>query len=337
MYSSYIRAVQYDLPERIDVNDIEDRMTKKTGIYSKHLAGPDEYASDLAYRAAEKLFLQNHINKAEIDFLLYCTQSPDYILPATSCILQDRLGLPITCGSLDFNLGCSGYVYGLSLAKGMVESGQARNVLLLNSDTYSKYIHPGDRNVKLLFGDAAAATLITRGNKPSTSIGPFVFGTDGQGAQHLMIPAGGLRNPITLNSEVEKADEQGNIRSDKNLYMNGQEILKFALQAVPEAINRLLNVEGTSINDYDFFIFHQANEYMLEMLRRELDIPKEKYSVQLSDVGNTVSATIPIALRREVEKRKIRDGDKVMLLGFGVGYSWTACSIIWNPNGGGQL
>jgi 3-oxoacyl-[acyl-carrier-protein] synthase-3 len=328
MNSCYIKATEYYFPEQIDSNNFEDKLIKKIGINSKHIASNDEYASDLAFMATEKLFLSG-IDRNDIEFIIYCTQSPDYILPSTACILQHRLKLSRNCGALDINLGCSGFVYGLSLAKGLITSGQVNNVLLINADTYSKYINPQDRNVKLLFGDAGSATLICKSESPETFINSFVFGTDGKGAENLIIPAGGLRNPIDSDSRIEKIDEYGNVRSEKDLYMNGPEILKFALNDVPDAVNQLLQIENTHISDYDFFVFHQANLYMLELLRRQLNIPKEKFSVQLGDCGNTVSASIPIALNREVALGNIKNGDKVMLLGFGVGYSWAACSIKW--------
>jgi len=194
---SYIKAIDYYVPEIKDENDPNDRLTAKIGIYVKNIAAENEYASDLAVAAASKLFTSGKCDPSEIDFLLYCTQSPDYYLPTTACLLQDRLGLSTSCGALDINLGCSGYIYGLSLAKGLVETGMAKNVLLITSDTYSKYINPLDRSVKLLFGDATTATLISlEDNADSSKIGPFIFGTDGRGAEELIVPAGGLREPL---------------------------------------------------------------------------------------------------------------------------------------------
>lgn len=331
MIKSYIKAIDYYLPEGKDINDPNDHMTAKIGIKVKNIAAEDEFASDLAVAAAVKLFNSGKCSVSEIDFLLYCTQSPDYYLPTTACLIQDRLGLPTTCGALDINLGCSGYIYGLSIAKGLVETGMARNVLFLTSDTYSKYINPKDRSVKLLFGDAASATVISASDTLDESlIGPFVFGTDGRGAEHLIVPAGGLREPLTTESIVEIEDEWGNTRSRSNLYMNGAEIFNFALIQVPKAIQSLLDKRNESIDDYDYFVFHQANQYMLESLRRKMKIPKEKFSVQFEDCGNTVSSTLPIALIRDFHENKLKNGGKVMLIGFGVGYSWGACSIEMN-------
>jgi 3-oxoacyl-[acyl-carrier-protein] synthase III len=329
LISSYIKAIEYYLPDFKEYNNADDRLTKKIGIFSKHIAAKDEFASDLAIRAAMKLF-DAGIDKNEVDFLLYCTQSPDYFLPTTACILQEKLGLPRSCGSLDFNLGCSGFVYGLSLAKGLIESGQATNILLITSETYSKFIHPKDKSVQPLFGDAAAATLISKTESEKSCIHSFVFGTDGRGAENLIVNAGGMRQPITAETSLEIEDESGNIRSQNNLFMNGIEIFKFAMKEVPLTLNKLLEKENSTLNDYDYFVFHQANYYMMESLRNNLKIPKDKFAVQLEDCGNTVSSTIPIALKRECLSGKINHGDRIILVGFGVGYSWSACSIIWH-------
>ncbi|MEK4629451.1 MAG: ketoacyl-ACP synthase III [Solibacillus sp.] len=321
-----IMAIEYHFPTNQIFNDPNNKLTKKVGISSKYIAEKNETASDLALQAAEKLFAKGVCKKSEIDFLLFCTQAPDYILPTTACIIQEKLKLPTSCGALDFNLGCSGFVYGLSLAKGLIESGQAKNVLLLTADTYSKFIHENDFSTSLLFGDAAAATLITE-STDRNNLGPFIFGTDGSGAKELIIFAGGSREPVDSEALLEFEDEKGNIRTRSSLYMNGSEVFNFAMREVPKAINDLLTKENTTLNDYDYFIFHQANKYMLDALRRRMDIDKEKFSIQLHDCGNTVSSTIPIALKREIELGHIKNGDKVLLVGFGVGLSWGVCSI----------
>lgn len=320
-----IKAIEYHFPTNYLTNDPNNKLTKKLGISTRYIAEQNETASDLAIRAAEKLFAKGICQKCEIDFLLFCTQAPDYILPTTACIIQDKLKLPIRCGALDFNLGCSGFIYGLALAKGLIESGQAKKVLLLTADTYSKFIHKQDLGTSLLFGDAAAATLITESS--DDDVGPFVFGTDGSGAKDLIIYAGAAREPMDSEALIEVEDEKGNVGTRSNLYMNGAEVFNFAMREVPKAVADLLHKERTTLNDYDYFIFHQANAYMLEALRRRLGIDKNKFSVQLKDCGNTVSSTIPIALKREIEQGHIKNGDKVLLVGFGVGLSWGACAI----------
>ncbi|WP_238327700.1 ketoacyl-ACP synthase III [Paenibacillus gorillae] len=269
MIKSYIQAIEYYLPETVEHNSIEDRLTEKIGIYKRTIATQDESASDLAVKAANKLFDQTNFDRQKIDFVIFCTQSPDYILPTTACIIQERLGLRTSCGAFDFNLGCSGYVYGLSLAKGLIETGSAHHILLLTGDTYSKYINEKDRSVKVLFGDAATATLLSGKEAESDFIGPFVFGTDGSGAENLIIPAGGMREPLSEEAQIEQEDQFGNARSKANLYMNGPEIFNFTLKVVPDTIQQLLEKSAKIKEDYNLFIFHQANKYMLEHLRKK--------------------------------------------------------------------
>jgi len=331
-----ISAIEYVLPE-LEVTNSElaqdypewtvEKIYGKTGIMSRHIAAPDEFASDLAVKAAEKLFTSREIARDEVDFILYCTQSPDYRLPTTACIIQDRLGLRKSCGALDFNLGCSGFVYGLSLAKGLVETGAARNVLLLTAETYSKYINPGDRSVRTIFGDAAAATLVRDDGSGEGYIGPFIFGTDGSGAKNLIVPAGGARKPSTAETAVEHMDESGCVRSEDDIYMNGSEIFVFTLGSVPAALNALLQKSGKTMDEVDFFVFHQASKFMLDTLRMKCRIPEQKFVLAMKNIGNTVSSTIPIAMKDALESGLLKKGMRAVLIGFGVGYSWAACMV----------
>lgn len=290
-----------------------NKIEEKTGIVQRHVASNDECASDLAFQAVKKLFAKGVCNPKDINFLILCTQSPDYFLPTTACLLQERLALSNTIGAFDFNLGCSGYVYGLSIAKGLIESGQVQNVLLATAETYSKFISPSDKGVLSIFGDGATATLIQAvDDEVETFIGPFVFGTDGKGGDNLIVSGGGLRN-----------------RERSSLFMNGPEIFTFTYKTVPDAVNELLRLGSKTIADIDLFVFHQANKYMLEHLRNKLDIPPEKFVITMKDYGNTVSSTIPIALKDAGNNGLLTKGQKIMLVGFGVGYSW-ATTIIKN-------
>ncbi len=329
-----IRAVEYHLPETRLTNESLSaafpdwpvaKIAEKTGIEQRHLAAPEECASDLAVAAARKLFATGVCCAEAIDFILFCTQSPDFFLPTTACLIQDRLGIPTRAGALDFNLGCSGFIYGLSLAKGLIETGQATNVLLLTADTYSKFLQPHDRSVRTLFGDAAAATLVQARHDASPGslpwIGPFVFGTDGKGADNLIVRAGGMRQ-----RSAQPASE-----ADACLFMNGPEIFTFTLRAVPQAVHDLLARAETTIDAVDLFVFHQANRYMLEHLRQKLQIPADKFVIALRNCGNTVSSTIPIALTDASATQQLRRSQRVMLVGFGVGYSWGATLIHWAP------
>jgi 3-oxoacyl-[acyl-carrier-protein] synthase-3 len=334
-----VRAIEYHLPAQVLSNDdlaqefgswSAEKIGAKTGINERRIAADEECASDLAEAAAVKLFEHGHCAAEDIDFVLLCTQSPDYFLPTTACVLQHRLGLRNAIGAFDFNLGCSGFVYGLGIAKGLIETGQAKRVLLLTAETYSKFINPGDRSVRTLFGDAAAATLIDGVTSNDDQIGPFVYGTDGAGASHLIVPTGGMREARDECAPTV-ADDQGNLRSKNDLYMNGVEVFNFTLKRVPEAVRALLTQSGASLDSIDRFVFHQANEFMLEHLRRKLGLPQDRFVVSMAQCGNTVSSTIPIALRDAADRGELHAGQRVMVVGFGVGYSWASALLRWTP------
>lgn len=332
-----IQAIDYYLPEQIVDNNVlasefkewdAEKIEGKTGIKQRHIAAPTQCASDLAVAAAQKLLKTTAVSPEAIDFLLFCSQSPDYPLPTTACLLQHRLGLPNSCGALDFNLGCSGYIYGLSLAKGLIETGQCRNVLLLTAETYSKYIHPTDRSVRTIFGDAAAATLVSESRTGMGAIGPFVLGTDGSGAENLIVRTGASRQSVVQDATLV-TDETGSTRTVNHLFMNGPEIFNFTLRVVPNTVSKLLEKAGKEAQEIDLWVFHQANLFMLEHLRKKLQIPREKFLVHIADCGNTVSATIPIALREASSAGRLSPGNLVMLVGFGVGYSWGGTLVRW--------
>lgn len=329
-HHAHIAAVAYHLPETVLSNDAlaqefadwsAQKILDKTGIAERRVAAPGETASDLAFHAANQLFEDSGIDRASIDFLILCTQAPDHLLPSTACVLQQRLGLSTSCGALDFNLGCSGYVYALAMAQGLIEAGIRRRVLVLTADTYSKFINARDRSVRTLFGDGAAATVVAHG-AGQRSLGPFVLGTDGSGADNLIVPAGGMRLPRSAATAVEREDASGNWRSDDDLFMDGAQIVQFTLGAVPRTMQELLTAAGKTLDDIDHVIFHQANKFMLDALRRKCKIPEEKFVIEIDTVGNTVSSTIPIAIARARQSGRIKAGDLALLLGFGVGYSW---------------
>jgi 3-oxoacyl-[acyl-carrier-protein] synthase-3 len=306
-----------------------EKIFEKTGIRERRVAGKHQTAGDMAYEAARNLFAQGQITATDVDFIILCTQAPDYVLPTTACILQDRLGISRQAGALDINLGCSGFVYGLSLAKGLIETGAAQCVLLLTADTYSKYIHPLDKSVRTLFGDAAAATAIVASDVADQAIGPFVFGTDGSGAKNLIVEAGMYRVPKNSETSIEKKDDSGNVRSRDNIYMNGAEVMSFTLKEVPKAIDALCEKSGLDRIDIDFFVMHQANKFMLDSLRKKIKISPDKMPIMMDDIGNTVSSSIPIALYKMKVKEVLKKGDKLIIVGFGVGYSWSACVLNW--------
>ncbi len=304
-----------------------DKIFLKTGIRERHIAAGDETAADLAMHAAERLFAEGSVERSAIDFLIFCTQAPDYILPTTACILQHKLGLRSSVGAIDVNLGCSGFLYCLALAKGIIETLSVKKVLLLTGDTYSKYIHPDDRSVRTLFGDGAAATLVTASSDESSDIGPFIFGTDGSGAHNLIVEAGMFRLPCSETTRRMQMDSSGNGRTREHLFMNGAEVMAFSLREVPRAVDDLLIRAGLAKNDIDYFLFHQANKFMLESLRKKIQIPAEKFPIFLDACGNTVSSSIPLLLENMLVSGIDLKGKRIMLVGFGVGYSWSGCII----------
>ena len=324
---AFIKAISYYLPEKILANaELAAqfpnwqgvKFATKVGIDSRHIAAENETSGDLAEKAARKLFSEHGISPESIDFLLLCTQSPDYFLPTTACILQSRLGIPTTAGAFDYNLGCSGAVYGLAIAKGMIASGTAKNVLLITSETYSKFIHPSDTGNRSIFGDGAAACLVS--TEGFAEIGDFVLGTDGSHYRDLIVATGASRYPSPNGKET--MDEEGHIRRDDFLYMNGGEILNFTLDVVPSMVERVLDKNGIQKQDVGYYVFHQANKFILKTLRTVCNIPKEHFYINLKDTGNTVSPTVFIALKDCMDGGIITKGQNVMIAGFGVGLSW---------------
>lgn len=303
-----------------------DKIFEKTGIRARHVVGPEETASDLAYHAAEKLLAGE--DRASVGFLLLCTQTPDYLLPTSACLLQDRLKLSTRTGALDFNLGCSGFIYGLALGQSLIQSGLSDNLLLLTADSYTKFIHPMDKSARTIFGDAGAATLLKASSK--NRLHSFVLGTDGSGYDRIMIKVGGARFRPGSEPETETTDASGNVRSPSCLAMDGPEVFNFTLQCVPALVADVLAKASLTLDQIDLVVFHQANAFMLEHLRRKLRIPKEKFVLCLENCGNTVSVTIPIALESALRLGQLKAPAKVLLAGFGVGLSWGGCILEWN-------
>jgi len=322
-----IGPIAVHLPEKIEDNDaLGAQFPKwdmplifaKTGIRRRHIAAPDQCASDLGVAAAERLFAEHDIDRKSIDFLLFCTQTPDYVLPTTACLIQDRLGLPTSIGALDFNLGCSGFVYGLSLADGLIRGGGARRVLLITAETYSKYIDPTDRSLRTIFGDGAAATLVEASDAPS--LGSFVFGTDGRGADTLLVTEGGAR------PKADAIQPRKRKRWPSTLYMDGPELVKFSLDVVPPLIDQVLAQAKWDRGQVDMFLLHQATLFMLDHLRERLALDREKTPEALENYGNTVSSTIPILIRDLRASGRLKPGKQTLLIGFGVGLSWAGCA-----------
>lgn len=331
--NAFIKEIEYYLPERVLTNaEISERfpewpaekIANKVGIKERHISANYETALDMACKASEKLFSKDEGLRARIDFVVLCTQSPDYKLPSSACILQNRLRLKTECGAFDIDLGCSGYEYGLAIAKGFIISGIASNVLLVTSETYTKYIHPEDKGNITIFGDAATATVVSTNG--FAEIGEFVLGTDGSGADMLKVTTCGSRFPEKTN-KVSDDGNGGNIWDDY-LYMNGGGIFNFTAKAVPTMVEKLLKKENLKESDIELWIFHQANKYMINYLRKLIGIKKDKFFVFMENVGNTVSNTVPIALY-EARKKDLLKGN-ILLAGFGVGLSWGATILTCN-------
>jgi 3-oxoacyl-[acyl-carrier-protein] synthase-3 len=291
-----------------------DLIQEKTGIYQRHIAADDEYASDLGVAAAEKLFEKFEIDRNSIDFLLFCTQTPDCPLPTTSCLMQQRLSLPTSCGALDFNLGCSGYVYGLAMANGLINSGAAKRILFITAETYTKYIDRKDRSLRTIFGDGAAASLIEASDE--AGLQHFKFGTDGTGADMLLLTKSGPRQPMPPRNRH---------RWDSDLYMDGPSLISFTVDAIPGLVDEILASSGNTKTDIDYYLMHQATHKMLSELAARIDVPQKQVPIRLSHVGNTVSSTLPILIHQMRESGDLKAGMQNLLVGFGVGLSWAGC------------
>ena len=305
MKKAYIKDVAYYLPSNVLTNEdlvklfpewTVEKIASKVGISERHISAENETVTDMAVNAAEALFSQGVVKRDEVDFVLFCTQSRDYSLPSSACLLQNRLGLGTNCGAFDFDLGCSGYEYGLAVAKSLVCTEMANCVLLITSESYTKYLSNEDKGNRTIFSDGASATIVSTDG--FAEIGACVLGTDGSGAEFLIV------------------------RKGQPLFMDGHAIFDFSAEIVPKMVQEVLNKEHLQKKDVDLWVFHQANKYMINYIRKMMEIEKEKFFVYLEHVGNTVSSTIPIALC-EARKEGCLKGN-VLLAGFGVGLSWGA-------------
>tara|TARA_B110000971_G_C19924994_1_gene461093 strand:+ start:24 stop:1025 length:1002 start_codon:yes stop_codon:yes gene_type:complete len=296
-----------------------EKFENKVGIKFRYNE-TDGSALTLANKSITKLLNSIKKDKSEIDYLIYCTQSPEYLLPTNACILQDLCGLRTDIGAIDINLGCSGYTYGLSLAKALIDSNQASNVLLVTSETYSRYIHEKDLINRLIFSDASSSTLISRCEYDT--IGLFEFGTDGSGFDKLIVKNNYFSkeaNPII------KTYGENNLYTDNNLFMNGPEVFKFTQKQVPSLIEKVLLKNNIGKNEIDKIILHQANKFLLKSIAKKSGINFDEFFINLEKYGNTVSNTIPIALKEF--SNTIENPKSILLGGFGVGLSWSGCVI----------
>ena len=326
-----IKEIEYFLPEKKRTNqDLQDqnkswnvsKVADKTGIYSRHISEKNETALDLAVKAVGKLFKNTSIKKEDIDGIIFCTQSQDYIMPSNSFLIHERFEFAKNIWTIDYSSACSGYIYGLCMARGFIETGLAKNIMLITSDTYSKYINDKDRSTINLFGDAAAVTIISKSESNKSKIIDAKLASSGKEHKSFYIPTGGSRNPKTEETKVEIKDASGNIRNSENIHMNGFAVWKFISRTVPIQIREILEENNVSIDDIDFFGFHQASKLTLDSLAKALKIPDDKMYSNIENIGNTVSSSIPIALKDAIDEGELKRGDLTVLSGFGVGLSW---------------
>jgi 3-oxoacyl-[acyl-carrier-protein] synthase III len=325
-----IEAIAYALPEQVVTNDQLRRenpdwdfahLERRTGVLQRHIAGPEETAVDLAMRACGELQGAGLLDSQNIGAIIFCTETPDYHIPPNACLIHGRLEFPTSTMAFDLNLGCSGFVYGLSIAQSLLAVDATKRVLLLNGDTYSRLIHPGDRSTRCLFGDGASATVIA----PAVGregVLDIRLATAGHAHERFMVKAGGARKPRDATSCVPRRDRSGNLRSDETITMDGIGVLSFFNSALPAAVTDLLSSHRLTVDDIDLFVFHQASQVALESLERLLKISKEKMVYDLANTGNLVSASIPVAMKRCQDTGKLKAGSLVVLCGFGVGLSW---------------
>lgn len=325
-----VREIAIHLPEREVTNADLGRdnpswdmnaIGEKAGVKSRRIAGESETAFDLSRIACEKLLDKAGLSKDAIDGIICCTQSPDYVMPSNSHLLHGALGLPDSVLAFDFNLACSGYVYGTALAASLIESGVAENIILVTADTYSKHIHPKDRSARVLFGDGAAASMISGTGKGGRVVGARLC-SRGKDFNKFIVPAGGQRRPASEATKAETTDRSGNTRCAENIQMDGLAVLSFVNSAVPPHVRAFLAEHHLTLADVDLFVFHQASKMSLDSLTRILGVPPEKVYVNMEQTGNLVSASIPVALADALQRGLIRREATVLLCGFGVGLSY---------------
>lgn len=316
-----LRHISYHVPENIrgnaeliEKNGFDESFLKdKIGIRERRISSPDEATSDLAVAACEKLFADSGLKPEEVECLIVVTQTPDYTLPHTAAIVQDRIGVPKSAASFDVSLGCSGYVYGLSVILSFMQMNGMKNGVLVTAEEYSKLMSDDDRATTPLFGDGAAATWISA--EPKYKLGQTLFGSDGSGGKELIARGTGTR-----------------LEDREPLYMNGRAIYNFMMTVVPKNIEACLETNGLTKDDVDCWVFHQASKFMLQSLAKKLAIDTSKMVIEVNDIGNTTSSTIPIALARTMSAGNF-EAKNILISGFGVGLSWASSMLIANGDG----
>jgi len=334
---AFIKAMAYSVPEtRLTNADLYERfgekavnsIAKMSGIQERRVTEPGETAADLAFRAARQLLQEQNCDPQSIDLLVFASQTGDYQIPATACVLHERLGLGEACACFDVGLGCSSFPFSLAVANGMLESGAAQRALLLNADTLTKVIHPKDRALVPLHGDAGVATLLDRSPGGGRLHG-FHFGTDGSGWKHLLIPVSGARGKRDAESAKEITDDNGNVSTAEHLHMDGAAVFHFSIYKVPESIRQALAKWKWTVEDCRYVLLHQANKTMVDMIYRSLNVAPEKRFYFMDEVGNASGASSPMLLAEALRQGKLKAGDKLILSAFGAGLSWGTVAMEW--------
>ncbi|MDQ3047163.1 MAG: ketoacyl-ACP synthase III [Bacteroidota bacterium] len=332
---AYIKGISYYLPPETFSNadyfaEFPEQKNNpnldRIGVQERRVVPMEVTSSDLGAEAAETFFKEHSVDRSSIDFLLFCSLEFDHVMPGSCMVIHKKTNLPVRCGAMDVIGGCSGYIYSLSIAKGLIESSGFRNILLITSSTLTKLIHPKDKASRFVFGDGAAATLISAREK-SWGIGDFEFGSLSSHSESIRIKDGGGRSPFSKNSYLDRADEYGNVTNDAHFYMDGPAVFNFGLKAVPALISAVLEKSNVLMKDVDLFILHQANLFLIDSIRKKAEIPEDKIFNFMGPVGNTASATIPIALYEARKAGRIKEGQIILLAGFGVGLSTGATLI----------
>ncbi|MFH0725707.1 MAG: ketoacyl-ACP synthase III [Pseudomonadota bacterium] len=316
-----------DSGELFGVEEVK-KIVKNTGVHQRHVVSRGMCASDLCVSSAKCLLEGLGWDRKEIEVLINVTQTPDYLLPATACTIQTRLSLSQNCAAFDVNLGCSGYVYGLWVISNLMKCSKIKKGLMLAGDTISRICNPRDRSTAPLFGDAGTATAVELDDRAEEMV--FVLGTDGLGEDKLIVPGGGFRNPFGIKNHGVSARDEGE-RSDRELFMDGAEIFTFTLKCVPKLVEDILGRANWSMDDIDYFVFHQANKFILDHLRKKLKIPEEKFITAIGSYGNTSCASIPLAMNAVLKEKLVAERKRLVLAGFGVGYSWAGIALSCGP------
>lgn len=330
-----IRAMSACVPSKVISNRdlgylIPEEEIEKTihniGIEERRIADDNVCASDLCYKAAVQLMEDNNIDPVSIDVLLFMSQTADYRIPATAPLLQHRLGLSKNTCCIDLSLGCSGYVFALSTAFAYASMEGVNRVLLLDGETFSKIVNRKDKVDWPLYGDGATATLIEKGTFEESV---FMLNTDGSGENAVKIPGGGMRNRVTKESVIETEREEGNIRNDLEVFMDGMDVFNFAMSVVPKSVKEIIKEVGTTLENIDWLVFHQANKFMTDFFAKRLKFDMEKVPYCIQKYGNTSSTSVPLTIVSEL-KDKLKDGDRLVMCGFGAGLSWGTAWVVFN-------